>query len=97
VFPENNPQKSLYYRAPAHALRRIVKALGIPPLRVHDLRHSYGSHLLANGVPVEIVAERLGHANATITLSVYRHVPEHERKGWVVDLEALLTQPRAKA
>lgn len=97
LFPGNDPQRPLDYRTPAHTLRRIVKALGIPPLRVHDLRHSYGSHLLANGAPLELVAERMGHANATITLSIYRHVLEHERKGWVVDLEALLTQPRAKA
>jgi integrase len=30
--------------------------------------------LLAAGVPVEVVSERLGHANATITLTVHQHV-----------------------
>lgn len=97
VFPGNDPSKPLDYNAPGRALRRIVERLGIPPLRVHDLRHSYGSHMLANGAPLELVAERMGHANATITLSIYRHLLEHERRGWVVDLETLLTQPRAKA
>lgn len=97
VFPGNDPSKPLDYNAPGHALRRIVERLGIPPLRVHDLRHSYGSHMLSHGAPLELVSERMGHANATITLSIYRHVLEHERKGWVVDLETLLTQPRAKA
>ncbi|GIW28195.1 MAG: site-specific integrase [Meiothermus sp.] len=97
LFPGNDPTRPLDYRAPAHALRRIVKALGIPPLRVHDLRHSYGSHLLANGAPLELVSERMGHANANITLSIYRHVLEHERQGWVVDVETLLSRPRAKA
>ncbi|GIW24743.1 MAG: hypothetical protein KatS3mg069_1010 [Meiothermus sp.] len=97
VFPGNDPARPLEYNAPGRALRRIVERLGIPTLRVHDLRHSYGSHMLANGAPLELVAERLGHANATITLSIYRHVLEHERRGWVVDLETLLTQPRAKA
>ncbi len=97
VFPGNDPSKPLDYNAPGHALRRIVAKLGIPPVRVHDLRHSYGSHLLANGAPLELVAERMGHANPNITLGVYRHLLEQERKGWVVDLEALLTQPRAKA
>jgi integrase len=97
VFPGNDSSKPLDYNAPGHALRRLVAKLGIPPLRVHDLRHSYGSHLLANGAPLELVAERMGHANPNITLGVYRHVLEQERKGWVVDLEALLTQPRAKA
>ena len=30
--------------------------------------------LLADGVPVKVVSERLGHASATITLTVYQHV-----------------------
>jgi len=97
VFPGNNSSKPLDYNAPGHALRRIVAKLGIPPLRVHHLRHSYGSHLLVNGAPLELVAERMGHANPNITLGVYRHLLEQERRGWVIDLEALLTQPRAKA
>lgn len=97
LFPGNDPSRPLDYNAPGHALRRIVKSLGIPPLRVHDLRHTYGSHMLSNGAPIELVAERMGHANANITLSIYRHVLEHERQGWVVDVETLLTQPRAKA
>jgi len=97
VFPGNNSSKPLDYNTPGHALRRIVAKLGIPPLRVHHLRHSYGSHLLANAAPLELVAERMGHANPNITLGVYRHLLEQERRGWVIDLEALLTQPRAKA
>ena len=43
-------------------------------IRLHDLRHTHASLLLADGVPVEVVSERLGHASATITLTVYRHV-----------------------
>jgi integrase len=77
-------------------LKRITERLGIPPLRVHDLRHSYGSHMLAQGAPLELVAERMGHANPNITLETYRHLLEHERRGWVLDPEDLLA-PRAKA
>lgn len=96
VFPGNDPSKPLNPHAPNWALKRITERLGIGPLRVHDLRHSYGSHMLANGAPLELVAERMGHANPNITLGVYRHVLEHERKGWIIDPEDLLG-PRAKA
>jgi len=34
---------------------------------------------------VELVSERMGHANPTITLGIYRHLLEEERKGWVVE------------
>ncbi|MBO1436076.1 tyrosine-type recombinase/integrase [Meiothermus sp. CFH 77666] len=96
VFAGNNLDKPLEYRAPAHLLTRVAKKLGIPHVRVHDLRHSYGSHLLANGAPLELVSERMGHANPNITLGVYRHLLQHERQGFVIDPEDLL-QPRAQA
>jgi integrase len=53
------------------------KALGdeqLPVIRLHDLRHTHATLLLADGVPVNVVSERLGHASATITLTVYQHV-----------------------
>jgi len=43
-------------------------------LRLHDLRHTHASLLLAAGVPVKEVADRLGHTEPTITLSVYAHL-----------------------
>ena len=56
---------------------RAQKAVGedqIPAIRLHDLRHTHATLLLAAGEPVKVVSERLGHANATITLTVYQHV-----------------------
>jgi integrase len=53
-----------------------AKALGedvLPVIRLHDLRHSHGSLLLAAGVPVKVVSERLGHTTPMITLTVYAH------------------------
>jgi len=47
---------------------------GLPVIRLHDLRHTHATLLLADGVPVKVVSERLGHASATITLTVYQHV-----------------------
>jgi integrase len=43
-------------------------------IRLHHLRHTHATLLLAKGVPVKVVSERLGHASATITLQVYAHV-----------------------
>lgn len=47
---------------------------GLPRVRLHDLRHTHATILLQNGVPVRTVAQRLGHASATITMDVYSHV-----------------------
>lgn len=46
----------------------------LPPHRLHDLRHVHATVLLLAGVPVHVVADRLGHADPSITLRVYAHV-----------------------
>jgi integrase len=42
-------------------------------MNLHSLRHSHASILLSKGVPAAVVAERLGHADQNITLSIYSH------------------------
>jgi integrase len=44
---------------------------GVPRLVLHGLRHSHATILLRDGVPVHIVAKRLGHKDPSITLRVY--------------------------
>ncbi|MCZ7536243.1 MAG: site-specific integrase [Acidimicrobiia bacterium] len=56
------------------AFRRIVHNAGIPAMRFHDLRHTHGSLLIKEGVPVKVVSERLGHAHIAHTLETYQHV-----------------------
>ncbi|MFI6604504.1 tyrosine-type recombinase/integrase [Nonomuraea sp. NPDC050536] len=46
----------------------------LPLIRLHDLRHLHATMLLLAGVPVHVVAARLGHADPAITLRVYAHV-----------------------
>ena len=41
----------------------IVKDAGLPDIKLHDLRHTAASLMLNHGIPVLIVAKRLGHAN----------------------------------
>lgn len=48
-------------------------AAGIDPVRVHDLRHTYASHLAMGGIPLNTIRELLGHSNITMTLR-YSHL-----------------------
>lgn len=52
----------------------LVKQAGLPHMRLHDLRHSAATILLAMGVPIKVVQELSGHSSITITLKVYGHV-----------------------
>ncbi len=56
------------------AFRRIVHNAEIPTIRFHDLRHTHGSLLLKEGIPVKVVSERLGHANVAFTMQTYQHL-----------------------
>ena len=51
-----------------------TRAKPLPHARLHDLRHIHATLLLIAGVPVHVVAERLGHADPAITLRIYAHV-----------------------
>ncbi len=56
-----------------HALQRECRRLGLPHLTPHGLRHMHASLLLAEGLPVPAVSARLGHANPSITMTIYAH------------------------
>jgi integrase len=55
------------------AFRQLIRRTGLPVCRFHDLRHSHATELLRLGVSVKVVADRLGHADAGLTLRVYAH------------------------
>ena len=52
----------------------VTKTSPLPHARLHDLRHLHATTLLLAGVPVHVVAVRLGHADPAVTLRVYSHV-----------------------
>ncbi|MGH3866232.1 MAG: tyrosine-type recombinase/integrase [Pseudonocardiaceae bacterium] len=64
---------------------------GLPPIRLHDVRHSYATAALRAGVPVKVVSERLGHASAAFTQDTYMHViPGMDEHGARVAADAIL-------
>ena len=72
---------------------------GTPPLpviRLHDLRHLHATLLLKAGVPVHVVAARLGHADPAITLRVYAHVLDDQASGAATTFEHLINSTPTK-
>jgi len=56
------------------AFRRKVRALGLPVIRLHDLRHTHATLGLSAGVHAKVMTERLGHSSTAFTLDTYSHV-----------------------
>ena len=57
-----------------HMLHRVLKRAGLPKVRFHDLRHTFATLALQNGVDVKTVSGMLGHYSAGFTLDTYAHV-----------------------
>jgi site-specific recombinase XerC len=83
--------KPLNPSSPNHAMKKLCVKAGVKPCRVHDLRHTYGSLALRAGTPLELVSERMGHSNPTVTLNIYRHLLEDERRSHIYDIEEMLS------
>ncbi len=68
------------------ALSNACVQAGVPPVRVHDLRHTRITTLLMAGVPVGYVSKQAGHANPATTLRTYDHwiqvASQEQRRAW---------------
>ena len=53
-----------------------IAAAGVPPIRMHDLRHSHASFLISSGCSIVAVSKRLGHSSVKQTLDTYSHALE---------------------
>ncbi|MDP9419099.1 MAG: site-specific integrase [Actinomycetota bacterium] len=64
------------------AFDRLVTTSGLPRLRLHDLRHTHATHLIAQGVHSKRVSARLGHTSHSFTMDTYGHLmPDDEGNG----------------
>lgn len=57
-------------------LPRLAEQIGVPRVRLLDLRHTHAALLLEAGVPMEAVSRRLGHSSADVTRRMYGHLLE---------------------
>lgn len=63
----------------AHRFSRLTRKAGLGHWHPHKLRHSAPSIMLAQGTPLWVVSEVLGHSSVAITKDVYGHLVGHEK------------------
>lgn len=76
---------------------RLVRAAGLPDIRLHDTRHTTGTLMHLRGVPIAVVSAWLGHANAAFTLKTYVHSQDEELAGAGQTLRAALRPAKQTA
>lgn len=76
-----------------HILQRhfepLCKRLGLPRIRLHDLRHTTATLLLKAKVPTEVVSRTLGHSSTSVTSDIYMHVTSEMQEEAVAELDRL--------
>ena len=74
-----------------HMLHRVLKRAGLPRVRFHDLRHTFATLALQNGVDVKTVSGMLGHYSAGFTLDTYAHVTTSAQRQAAETMENVLS------
>lgn len=75
VFTTRNGKPFSVHSVHSRSWKPLLERASLPnSTRMHDLRHSCITLLLAQGVPVKVVSEMAGHSNVSITLSIYQHI-----------------------
>ena len=72
------------------ALVNALHSAGLPPARIHDLRHSAATNVLANGGSLLDAQELLGHSSATLTATTYAHVLDSQRRATADRIEKMM-------
>ena len=71
---------------------RLVGSAGLRHVRLHDLRHTAASLMLAQGVNPRVVMEILGHSQISVTMNTYSHVTSASSREAVARVEGLLLE-----
>jgi len=83
-----------HYIEPGYVSKKFQKILTknpeLPKIRFHDLRHTNASMMLASGIDMKTMSERLGHSQIGITMDLYAHVSVDMQRKAIKKLEEFM-------
>ena len=72
--------------------KKNLKGAGLEHIRLHDLRHTFATLALQNGVDIKTVSGMLGHYDAGFTLRTYTHATDRMQEQAAATMGALISQ-----
>ena len=92
LFP--SPKTGTYYHPDsiANLHKKILKKAGLEHIRLHDLRHTFATLALQNGVDIKTVSGMLGHYDAGFTLRTYTHATAAAQVEAARTISSVITQ-----
>lgn len=76
---------------------KVCKAAGVRPIRLHDLRHAFGSFLAAEKVAPKVIQRSMRHARFRTTAEIYLHAIEAVPREGADAIDRVVTRLRAKS
>ncbi len=61
-------------------LKTLLKSAGLPGIRFHDLRHTFATMSLENGMDVKTLYAIIGHVSSATTLNIYTHITDEMQR-----------------
>ena len=77
VGPEGKPLKTYAYNK---CLARVGGKIGVDKLTMHSLRHTFATRCIESGIKPKVLQKLLGHSSIAMTMDLYVHVTNEERK-----------------
>ena len=94
LFPSSRTGGMYHPDSVATLHQRILKDAGLEHLRFHDLRHTFATLALQNGVDIKTVSAMLGHYDAGFTLRTYTHTTRQKQDEAAQTMGSLMAQVR---
>jgi integrase len=91
LFPDRRAIKRSAY----NAWKGTVRRAGIAHVTLHDLRHTFATHLILAGIPIPRVQRLLGHSTPAMTIRYARHLPDEHFNGDAQRLSQSLGKARS--
>ena len=80
IFPDPvKPEDPVGPNAAYRHMKTMLQRAGLPSIRFHDLRHTFATLALENGMNVKTLSAMLGHVSAATTLDIYTHITDDMR------------------
>ena len=74
----------------------MQKRAGVPKIRFHDLRHSFATLSLEQGMDIKTISHMLGHTDVGFTMNTYMHVTDNMQQTVANAMQSLITEPENK-
>jgi integrase len=73
----------------ARAFKALCQRAGVPEITLHQGRHTHTTTLIAAGVPIGVVSQRLGHSKVSTTMDIYAHILPSMQEAATAAIETL--------